>query len=353
MTEPMGHDQERPQRAFRDATAESPLTGEQWPRPVAEGALPAPPWADSPAYGATATPTSAPGPEPAAGNSVEPIRLRRADAFDANAPVPHSPGVRPVQDPAIRRRRVGRAAGGGVAATAAAVKFWAVLKLLFGVLKLKTVLSALISVAVYAVFFGWPFAVGFVALMFVHELGHVYVLRRQGIPVTAPMFIPLLGAYVSYKERPTSVRQEAIGALAGPFIGMLGSVAVFGASLYLDSNLLKALAYTGFLLNLFNLIPALPFDGGRVAGALHPSIWLAGLAAVAVLLLFYPSPVLIIVLVLGGLETFRRWRDHRAGKDAAYHKLEGWQRIQIGVAYLAVIGACIGGMMASFVPRHF
>ena len=104
-------------------------------------------------------------------------------------------------------------------------------------------------------------------LLFVHELGHVVALRREGIPASAPMFIPFLGAYVTLKRMPQDAWVEAKVGLAGPVFGLVSSVAVLAAAMALDSDLLRGAAYFGFFINLFNLIPLTPLDGGRAAAA--------------------------------------------------------------------------------------
>ena len=116
----------------------------------------------------------------------------------------------------------------------------------------------LVSVAAYALIWGWKFAVGFVALLFVHEMGHVIQLRREGIQASAPVFIPFLGAVVWAKSLGDDAAAEARVGLAGPILGSLGALACWIAGEALDSDLLVALAFTGFFLNLFNLLPVTP-----------------------------------------------------------------------------------------------
>ena len=224
---------------------------------------------------------------------------------------------------------------------------------LFTLLKLKTLLSMLISIAAYAIFWGWKFAVGFVLLMFVHELGHVVALRLQGIKASAPMFIPFLGAFVTIKADQRSVAREAVSALAGPMAGLLGAGAVLGVAESMNSDLLRALAYTAFVLNLFNLFPVLPLDGGRVAGALHPVVWLGGMAAAVGLIIWHPSPVFFFILILGGVETWHRWRERKSGRANAYLSIQTSVRWQIAAAYVLTVAVCLVGMDAAYLPRPF
>ena len=121
-----------------------------------------------------------------------------------------------------------------------------------------------ISVGGYALIFGWRFAVGFVGLILVHELGHYAEASRQGLKPSLPVFIPFLGAYVAMKNAPFDPWKNLLVSAAGPLVGGLGALAVWGVGEAMDSRLLIALAYTGFLLNLLNLVPIRPFDGGFI-----------------------------------------------------------------------------------------
>lgn len=150
------------------------------------------------------------------------------------------------------------------------VKFGAVL------LKLKfvtTLLSMFVSIAAYASIWGLPFAAGLVALMLIHELGHVFELKRQGVPMSAPLFVPFLGAWVGMQRLPDDAGKEASVALAGPILGSVGAAGFWIAGEAMDSDLLIALAFVGFLLNAINLLPFVPLDGGWAAATLHPRLW--------------------------------------------------------------------------------
>jgi Zn-dependent protease len=232
--------------------------------------------------------------------------------------------------------------------------FWK-LKFVFAAIfkfKLFTVAgSMLVSIGAYALFWGWQFAVGFVLLLLVHELGHVWEAKRQGLPVSAPMFIPFLGALITLKQLPDNAWAEAKVAIAGPILGGLGAAAVWGVGEYLDSDLLIALAFTGFFLNLFNLAPISPLDGGRIVAAIHPALWLAGLAILLGLTIVAPNPILILILILGGLESWRRWKHRRHPEGEAYYRVTPAQRVFTGVAYIALAALLTGAMSATFVER--
>jgi Zn-dependent protease len=212
--------------------------------------------------------------------------------------------------------------------------------------------SMLISIAAYALLWGWKFAVGFVLLLLVHELGHVLEAKHQGLPVSAPMFIPFLGALITLKQLPDNAWAEAKVAIAGPILGGLGTAAVWGLGEYYDSDLLVALAFTGFFLNLFNLAPISPLDGGRIVAAIHPALWVVGLVLLLGLTILAPNPILILILVLGGLESWRRWQHRHAPQSEAYYRVTPAQRVIAGVAYIVLAALLTGGISASYVERE-
>jgi Zn-dependent protease len=265
---------------------------------------------------------------------------------------PHAPLGHPDRpaDPDSFRSRLKRLFAPLAAVGAFLAKFGLIL------LKLKSFVlvgSMAVSVAAYASIWGWKFALGFVLLIFVHEMGHVVVLRARGIKAGWPVFLPFLGAFVSMKSMPQSVYQEAESALAGPIAGTAGALVVGYVAHADGSSLLLSLAFTGLLLNLFNLLPALPLDGGRVAGALHPVIWLGGLLALLGFEIYRPSPVIPILLVLGGFELYRRWRGRDSEASRVYFALQPAQRLKIGTAYLALVGIILIGMHWTYAQRHF
>jgi Zn-dependent protease len=222
------------------------------------------------------------------------------------------------------------------------------------VLKLKIFATSgtmLVSTAAYAWLWGWKFAVGLVLLLLVHELGHVLELRRQGIPASAPLFVPFLGAFVGMKQLPNDAWREARVALAGPIVGSLGAAGVWIAGEALDSELLVATAFTGFLLNLFNLLPVVPLDGGRAIAALHPAFWAAGLAGLVALAVLAPNPILLAILLLGGVELWSRVRHWRDPEARSYYRIAPWQRAVVGVTYLGLAALLALGMSATHIEK--
>ena len=207
-----------------------------------------------------------------------------------------------------------RGLGGGVLLAGALIfKFGAKLKALLLLLpKLKlftTSASMLVSIAAYSLIWGWTFALGFVLLLLVHEMGHVIQLRREGVepapavhPPWAPSSAPSRWAATPWPRR--------VG-LAGPVLGSLGAAALGPVALATDNDFWFALAFTGFFLNLFNLLPVVPLDGGRAFAAMAPWMWFVGLFAVVVLCFVAPNPILLLIALFSGLETWRRWRERR------------------------------------------
>jgi Zn-dependent protease len=224
-------------------------------------------------------------------------------------------------------------------AIAAALLFLAgkfkLLGLLASVLKLKTLGTMLLSIGAYALEWGLPFAAGFVALIFVHELGHAIVLRREGIPAGAPVFIPFLGAFITMKGMPRDAYVEAKVAIGGPVLGSVGAWLLLVLAMANGERLLAALAQAGILINLFNLIPVSPLDGGRIAGAFSRSFWVVGYAVGILALLTTRSPILAIVLLVGLVSLWRQWHDPVPG----YHEIPAGKRLAVGLGYGALLVA--------------
>lgn len=276
----------------------------------------------------------------------------RARPVRVGSPAPSAPSTATGQPTSTSTSKLRRAwqrlIGTLVAIGASLAKFGALL------IKLKyvgVVLSMFVSIAAYAWLFGWSFAVGLVLLLLVHEMGHVVVLRRQGVPASLPLFVPFLGAFVSMRAAPRSAFQEAVSGLAGPAFGTAGAVVVAYWADATGSTFLRALAFFGFFVNLFNLLPVLPLDGGRAAAALHPALWLGGLVGLLVLEVYYPSPVIPIVLILGGVELWRRWTNRNSPVSRAYHALAAEQRLGVAIFYVLLIIVTIVGAHAMYVQH--
>lgn len=163
---------------------------------------------------------------------------------------------------------------------------------------LLTVGTMALSLFVYAQIYGWRYAAGFIGLIFIHEMGHFIAARNRGLPVGAPVFIPFLGAWIALKTTDLDPETEAYVGLAGP---MLGTAAAFACYLFARGNeekLWMAIAYSGFFLNLFNLIPLTPLDGGRIVQVVSPKLWLVGLPILGAVFFWRPNPLLVLIAVL-------------------------------------------------------
>ncbi len=207
------------------------------------------------------------------------------------------------------------------------------------------------SVWLYAMFWGWPFAFVFTLLILVHELGHVLFMKIYGVPASLPFFIPGLGAFVKYDggARPNP-QQEAYIALGGPLCGTLGALACFAYGQATGSNFWIAAAYTGFFLNLINLVPVLPFDGGRVAGAVSPRVWLFGVVAlvVAAVAFHWFNPLILILVVFSLPQALAAWRTRGTTPEFALSPL---QRGGIAASYFVLAGFLFAALLASHVGR--
>jgi len=212
--------------------------------------------------------------------------------------------------------------------------------------KLGTLVTMLVSVWAYATLWGLPFAIGFVLLIFVHEMGHAIVLRRQGIPAGAPVFIPFVGAVIAMRGRPRDGWVEALVGIGGPVLGTAGALVCFAIGALTGSLFWYALASTGFLLNLFNLIPIRPLDGGRIVGVISPWLWVAGYAVGIAVFLATHSGILLLILILG---LFEGWRGFRAARER-YYEVSPGRRAAMGLAYFGLIAALALGMWAADRP---
>ena len=232
-------------------------------------------------------------------------------------------------------------------------KFKALLLLAPKLKLLTTSGSMLVSIAAYSIIWGWRFAAGFVALLFVHEMGHVIQMKREGVKISGMLFIPFLGAAVGARSMGGNALAEARIGLAGPVLGTLASAALIPIAVANDSDFLRALAFVGFFLNLFNLVPVVPLDGGRAMAAMAPWMWFAGFAAMLGFFVLFPNPILILILLLGGMETWRRWKTRKQGAEGneAYYRVKPAHRLLVGLVYVGLIAFCAIGMDLTFVDR--
>jgi Zn-dependent protease len=232
-----------------------------------------------------------------------------------------------------------------------ATKLKAILLLLPKLKILTTSATMLVSIAAYALIWGWQFAVGFVLLLLVHEMGHVIQLRREGIEASAPMFIPFLGAVVAARSLGDDAAAEARVGLAGPILGTIGTLVPLGIWLATGEEFWQALAYVGFFINLFNLLPVLPLDGGRAMAALSPWVWFVGYAGLVALTFVFPNPIMILILLLGGYESWKRWQNRNTPESRAYHKIPARSRALVAITYLGLAAALAVGVTETFLEK--
>lgn len=195
--------------------------------------------------------------------------------------------------------------------------------------------SMLLSVFAYSLVFGWWYAVGFVLLIFFHEMGHYLAARQRGLDVGAPAFIPFVGAWIQLKDLPHDAETEAYIGIAGPIAGTAAALLCYFAARNWHSDLLLALSYAGFMINLFNLIPVSPLDGGRITAVISPRIWLLGAPILVGLFILNPSPMFLLIAVMAWPQLVLAWKG--VGANAAYYDVPAAERMNYGVAYLGLV----------------
>lgn len=197
--------------------------------------------------------------------------------------------------------------------------------------------SMLISLGAYAWLFGWRYAAGFILMMLCHEMGHYIAARQRGLDVGAPTFIPFVGAWIELKARPHDAETEAYVGLGGPLAGTLAAVACYFWARSSGSNLLLAVSYSGFFLNLFNMIPVPPFDGGRITAAISRKLWLVGAPVLVALFVWRPNPILILMGILAAPQIFAAFRGTQDPENAAYYNVPVEKRVEYSALYLGLL----------------
>jgi Zn-dependent protease len=223
------------------------------------------------------------------------------------------------------------------------IKFLLLPILKFGLPVLKTGGTMFLSIGLYAMSWGWPFAVGFVLLILVHECGHLIVARQFGLNVSAPMFIPFMGAVIVLKDQPRNAWMEACVGIGGPLLGALGAAVCGGIFVLTRQPLFLALAYSGFFLNLFNLAPIGFLDGGRITAAISPWLWVVGLVILGAMIFTHPNFLLILILLMS---LPRVWSLFRAKTDEEkrYFEVNTEQRLTMAVLFFGLVALLVFGM---------
>lgn len=245
------------------------------------------------------------------------------------------------------------AAGLGLAVLAAKFKsvLFLLLNLKFAAIAIKLFWFAgsfLASIWFYALFFSWPFAVIFVILIAIHEFGHWFTMRFYGVPSSLPFFIPGMGALVNMQGKPPSAFHESLIAFAGPAAGAAASGVCAWIGFQYHEPFWIAAAYVGFFLNLFNLAPVMPLDGGRVVGSISPRIWVAGLVLfVIAIFAFHINNPLVWILILISLPQV--WAAFKGQLDAHYYGISLPQRLTVTGLYFSLAGVLFAGMLYTHV----
>jgi len=222
---------------------------------------------------------------------------------------------------------------------------------------LKTGATMLLSIGAYGLFWGWKFAVGFVLLIFVHECGHLLAAKRIGLKVGAPVFIPFMGALIALKEAPRNAWIEAQVGIGGPILGSVGAAVCLDIYYLTGNQLYLALAYTGFFLNLFNLMPVGFLDGGRIVTALSPWLWIAGFIILVGYTIYQAMNIghvnflLIIIIVFSLPRLFSLFR-RKTEEEQRYYEVEPAQRFIMAVMYFGLIALLVLGMQFTFISRE-
>lgn len=273
------------------------------------------------------------------------IRSLRGDAS--------AEGLEPAEE---RRRRPGWAKALGPVGVvlllllqfAAKLKFLVVPLLKFFPLILKTGGTMVLSVWVYAMNWGWWFALGFVLLIFAHECGHLVAARQFGLKVGAPVFIPFMGAFIALKEAPRNAWIEAWVGIGGPLLGTFAAGLCVALELVTGNPFFSALAYTGFFLNLFNLAPLGFLDGGRIATALSPWLWVVGLVVVGAMLFHHPNFLLVLIVVMSLPRLFTLFRTKSAA-EKRFFEITPRQRATMAALYFGLVACLVLGMYVTHV----
>lgn len=204
--------------------------------------------------------------------------------------------------------------------------------------------SIFISIFAYAMFFGWKLGVVFVLLMLMHEIGHILAMRTYGLRASLPYFIPGFGAFVTQQQPSPSRLADAVIALGGPIIGSLAAGLCYAYGLATGQLFWIAAAHLGLLLNLFQLVPVLPLDGGRAAGAISPRFFIFGLVLLATYVIATRSfhPIMIMLLVVVAFTSIpRAIRAWRGVPDSDSRPIAPGERATVMVLYFGSI-ALIG-----------
>jgi len=250
--------------------------------------------------------------------------------------------------PRAQHKKPSRGGIGGalLALGALLLKFFKLLLIPLKLLKFAkfgtTIATMALTTWLYAGLFGLRFAAGFVLLIFLHEMGHAAAMKLCGLRAGAPVFIPFFGAFIALKDQPRDVLTEAKIAIAGPLVGAAAAAACLIPWRATGHPLWLVLANMGFFLNLFNLIPFGPLDGGRTVGAISRGFWIVGLVMVVGAILVFHNWFLLIIVLLA-VPYLRGQRERPPG----YYDIPAAARAAVGLLYFGLAAALGVAMMLS------
>ncbi|MBA2241558.1 MAG: site-2 protease family protein [Chthoniobacterales bacterium] len=263
-------------------------------------------------------------------------------------------GVRSEEVPPLLRResawsKIRKLLGPVLVVGLFALKFIGKLKfLVLPLLKFLPVLlksggSMIFMIWVYAALWGWKWGLGFVLLLLLHECGHLIAAKRFGLKVSAPMFIPFMGAFIALKEAPRNAWIEAGVGIGGPILGSAAALLCHAIGYGLHAPLFIGLAWTAYFLNLFNLTPVGMLDGGRIATALSPWLWVPGLAVLGWIGWTHPNFIIWLVLLMSLPRVFSLFRK-RTEEEQRFYEVTPAQRWSMAAMYFGLIAALVFGM---------
>jgi Zn-dependent protease len=247
--------------------------------------------------------------------------------------------------PSRTKKALGPVAVAGIAIAKffAQLKFFILPLLKFLPFILKSGGTMVLMIWIYTMMWGWKFGVGFVLLLLVHECGHLLVAKKFGLKVSAPIFIPFMGAFIALKEAPRNAWMEACVGIGGPLLGSLGALICNSLGEIFDAPVFIALAWFGYFLNLFNLTPVGMLDGGRIVTAMSRWLWLPGFAVLVWFGWKYPNFVVWLMIFLSLPRIISLFRK-RTEEEQHYYEVTPNQRWTMSILYFGLIVTLIFGM---------
>jgi Zn-dependent protease len=193
--------------------------------------------------------------------------------------------------------------------------------------------SMLLSIWLEAMVFGWAFAAGIVLLIFIHECGHAFAAKQRGCPFSFMLFIPFMGAMVAHKRGGRSVVEDAYIGIMGPVFGTLAGFACLGIFFATGGRFWLVLAQVNFMINLFNLLPTAPLDGGWIVPVFSPKLLAVGV--VLLVLVAHYNPFIWLLAIMSLPRIIGHWK---ASPNDPFYRVTSADRWRYGIAYLGLIG---------------